>query len=142
MGNELLTGIITKLRDTFGYDTTIYLDEVKQELQEPCFFVRILEVSQEPGLDNRYRRKYFLDIEYHCDEDVQTARKFADVANTLLMAVEYIYMGDDLVRGTGIHYEVQDNVLHFFINYDFFVFRVPDEVPYMETLTQRGNLKG
>ena len=142
MGNDLITGVMTRLRDTFGEDTTVYFDEVKQELNEPCFFVRTLEVSQELVVRNRYRRIYHLDIEYHPEDRQQTAREIADVANTMLMAMEYIHIGENLTRGTNIRYEVQEKVLHFFVDYDFFVFKVLEEEEYMETLTQTQYVKG
>ncbi len=142
MGNDLITGVMTRLRDTFGEDTTVYFDEVNQELNEPCFFVRTLEVSQELVVRNRYRRIYHLDIEYHPEDRQQTAREIADVANTMLMAMEYIHIGENLTRGTNIRYEVQDKVLHFFVDYDFFVFKVLEEEEYMETLTQTQYVKG
>lgn len=142
MGNDLITGVMTRLRDTFGEDTTVYFDEVKQELNEPCFFVRTLEVSQELVVRSRYRRIYHLDIEYHPEDRQQTAREIADVANAMLMAMEYIYIGENLTRGTNIRYEVQDKVLHFFVDYDFFVFKVLEEEEYMETLTQTQYVKG
>lgn len=142
MGNDLITGVMTRLRDTFGEDTTVYFDEVKQELNEPCFFVRTLEVSQELVVRNRYRRIYHLDIEYHPEDRQQTAREIADVANAMLMAMEYIHIGENLTRGTNIRYEVQDKVLHFFVDYDFFVFKVLEEEEYMETLTQTQYVKG
>lgn len=142
MGNDLITGVMTRLRDTFGEDTTVYFDEVKQELNEPCFFVRTLEVSQELVVRNRYRRVYHLDIEYHPEDRQQTAREIADVANAMLMAMEYIHIGENLTRGTNIRYEVQDKVLHFFVDYDFFVFKVLEEEEYMETLTQTQYVKG
>ena len=142
MGNDLITGVMTRLRDTFGEDTTVYFDEVKQELNEPCFFVRTLEVSQELVVRNRYRRIYHLDIEYHPEDRQQIAREIADVANAMLMAMEYIHIGENLTRGTNIRYEVQDKVLHFFVDYDFFVFKVLEEEEYMETLTQTQYVKG
>lgn len=141
MGNDIITGIIQKLRDTFGSETTIYVDEEKQELSEPCFFIRILTVSQDLVIRNRYRRVYSLDIEYRPEEREKIARELAEVADTLSMALEYISIGDNLTRGSGIHYEVQDGVLHFFIDYDFFVFKVLDREEYMETLIQTGHLK-
>ena len=142
MGNDLITGVMTRLRDTFGEDTTVYFDEVKQELNEPCFFVRTLEVSQELVVRNRYWRVYHLDIEYHPEDRQQTAREIADVANAMLMAMEYIHIGENLTRGTNIRYEVQDKVLHFFVDYDFFVFKVLEKEEYMETLTQTQYVKG
>lgn len=141
MENDLITGVMACLRDTFGKDTTVYLDKVKQELKEPCFFVRVLEVRQELLIRNRYRRVYSLDIEYHPREKQKKTREIAAVANTLLMSLEYINIGDNLTRGTNIYYEVQDKVLHFFIDYDFHVFKVLEKAELMEELQQNSYVK-
>lgn len=141
MENDVVNGIISKLRDVFGEETVIYLDEVKQELSEPCFFVRTLEVSQELVVRNRYRRVYSMDIEYHPSDYETVVREIQQVADTLLMQLEYIHVGENLTRGTDIRYEVQDKVLHFFVDYDFFVFKVLDRTENMEDLIQTQEVK-
>lgn len=57
--------------------------------------------------------------------------------------LEYIAVGGDLLRGSNMRYEVVDGVLHFFVNYDLHVLRVPD-VPEesMESITIESNTKG
>ena len=141
MENDVVNGTISKLRDVFGEETVIYLDEVKQELSEPCFFVRTLEVSQELTICNRYRRIYSMDIEYHPSDPDKVVREIQQVADTLLMQLEYIHVGENLTRGTDIRYEVQDKVLHFFVDYDFFVFKVLDRTENMEELIQTQEVK-
>ena len=44
-----------------------------------------------------------------------------------------IEVDGDLVYGTEMSNEIDDGVLHFFVNYDFFEIRKPDE-GYMEEL--------
>ena len=64
------------------------------------------------------------------------------VADTLLMGLEYILVGDSLVRAARTEYEVHDDVLHFMVDYDVFILREREKVPYMMTLTQRQKSKG
>ncbi|MCD8067764.1 MAG: hypothetical protein LUE87_02510 [Lachnospiraceae bacterium] len=48
--------------------------------------------------------------------------------------LEWITVDGDLLRGTQMHYEIEDNVLLFFVNYDLFVFKEQEEEA-MEELT-------
>ncbi len=65
-----------------------------------------------------------------------------EVTDTLLMGLEYIRMGDDLIRATRTEAEIHDGVLHFMADYDVFVLREREKVPPMDTLTQRQRVKG
>ena len=48
----------------------------------------------------------------------------------------------DLLHGTSVNYEIVDNVLHFFVNYNLPMIR-PAEETYMETLeTEVGTIGG
>ena len=58
------------------------------------------------------------------------------------MGLEYVLVGDSLVRATRTEYEVHDDVLHFMVDYDVFILRERENVPYMMTLTQRQKSKG
>ena len=50
--------------------------------------------------------------------------------------------GGDLLHGTGVNYEVVDNVLHFFVNFNLPMIRSTDET-MMETLeTEVGTIGG
>lgn len=142
MENDLITGIIKKLREVVTDDVKIYIDEVKQDFKEPCFFIHVLNVTQAGKLNNRYYREYLLDVEYHPKDKPNVIRELAEVGEALLLQLEIVSIGTDPVRGKNIRYEVQDGVLHFFVTYPVFVFRVLDKVPYMETLMQKQRVKG
>ena len=70
-------------------------------------------------------------------------QEIQDVASKLFDALEYITLLDgDLVRGTEMHYEKVDDVLHFFVKYNMFVYKQVEKADPMETLTVNNNVKG
>lgn len=143
MIDDLINGISVKLYELFGDGYDIEIDELPQGFAPPGFWITALKQSQAAGLDNRYRRKYHFDVLYYprIDTESQT-REISAVAEALLLGLEYITAGGNLVRGTDISYEVQDNVLHFFITFDLFVEKVRDKVDLMGELVQTQHLKG
>lgn len=44
--------------------------------------------------------------------------------------------------GTKMRYEVMEGILHFFVNYDMFVYKAEDPVPSMEEITREVSMKG
>ena len=79
-------------------------------------------------------------------EALQNATGAAAKANALL-TVSYTHLfitlpSGDLLHGTSVNYEIVDNVLHFFVNYNLPMIR-PAEETYMETLeTEVGTIGG
>jgi hypothetical protein len=142
MENEMIDGIAKRLYELFGEMYEIHIDEVKQDFKEPCFFVVDLIDGHELVMRNRYRQTHSFDIQYFPKGDKSITRECNTIKQTLLMGMEYINLGDDLIRGTDMSANVQNNVLHFFVNYNIFVFRVLDPVPKMQTLAQTQHLKG
>lgn len=141
MVNDIITGISKKLRDTFGGGYKINIDEKRQGFTAPCFFIVFLTSSQELVVRNRYYRTYSFDIQYFPESQSGITRECNEVADKLLMVMEYINLSNDLIRGTKMSAEEHDDVLHFFVDYDVFVFQVLDEVPKMQILKQTQNLK-
>lgn len=133
MINDIINGISTKLNQVFGSDYKIYKEEIKQGLKEPCFSIVVLEPSQEAKLPNRYFRSYPFDI--HFFPESKTKNEMYNVAEKLLIELEYITVLDNLCRGTKMRYEMVDGVLHFFVNYDLFIKKPKELGEYMETLT-------
>ena len=65
------------------------------------------------------------------------------VAGTMVEALDFISLPNgDQLHGTSVNYEIVDNVLHFFVNYNLPMIR-PAEETYMETLeTEVGTIGG
>jgi len=141
MVNNLIDGISIKLNQVFGDGMKIYSESVEQGLKEPCFFIAVLNPSQNQMIGLRYFRQHPFDIHYFPaipgnNEEIQA------VASQLLDALEYITLLDgSMVRGTEMNHEKVDGVLHFFVQYNMFVTKsvVLDD---METLVVNSDVKG
>ena len=142
MVNDLIDAISVKLNQVFGDGVRIYSESVKQGLKEPCFFIAVLNPTQSPIIGVRYFRAHPFDIHYFPSKDGGN-QEIQDVASKLFDALEYITLLDgDLVRGTEMHYEKVDDVLHFFVKYNMFVYKQVEKADPMETLTVNNNVKG
>lgn len=139
MINDIIDAISIKLNQVFGDGVKIYSENVEQGLQEPCFFIKPLNPSQTQIIWSRYYREYPIDIHYF----PQVQGNFAEmmvIADSLMSQMDLITMiNGDMIRGTDIHYEVVDGVLHFFVKYMMIVSIsvTPDEG--MDTLTINTN---
>lgn len=142
MLNDIMTAISQKIRSVFGSEYKIYFDEIAQGFKEPCFFIALLQANQKQIIGNRYFREHFFDIHYYPKSTAGITREVNEVVDKLLMVLEYISMDGDLIRGTKMKYEVHDQVLHFFINYDVFVKKELEKVPFMMEYHQIQHVKG
>ena len=64
-----------------------------------------------------------------------------EVLESLYDALEIIEVDGDLLRGTNMTNEMDEGVLHFFVNYDFFTIRKEDKT-FMEHLEHSSDVKG
>lgn len=133
MINDLINGIAVKLNSVFGSEYRIYKEDIKQGLKEPCFSVVLLEAEQSAKLPNRYLKQCQFDIHYF--PKTLTKNEMYEVAEKLLIELEYITVLDNLCRGIKMRYEIVDDVLHFFVNYDFFIKKEVIKQDGMEALT-------
>lgn len=141
MVNEIITAISQRLCEAFD-DPEIYIDKLPQGFDEPCFFIRALQAGQKQIIGDRYFRTHGFDMHYFPAERCNVAREINEVADRLWMALEYIDLPNGPMRGTQMRREVEDDVLHFFVNYDTFIFKVHDRGAKMRTLQQKQKIKG
>jgi hypothetical protein len=142
MVNDLIDAISIKLNQVFGDGKRIYSESVKQGLQEPCFFIAVLNPLQTQMIGNRYFRQHPFDIHYF--PAVQDSNnELQEMASDLFDALEYVTLTNgDLVHGIKMHYEVVDGVLHFFVDYNMYISKVEVPADNMETLTVNNDVKG
>lgn len=141
MINKIISGISVAIGSEFGDVYEIHKESAEQGLEEPCFSILCLNPTVEQFLGKRYFRTNQFCIHYF----PSTAERNAEchsAAERLFTALEYITVGDDLCRGTEMHYEVNDGVLSFFVNYDMFVFKETEETPVMAEYTHNTDVKG
>lgn len=134
MVNKIITGISQVLDAEFNSGSeayTIYTEKVEQDLEEPCFFILSLKPSKNQLVGNRYKRDYSFDIHYFPKDISNSNNECNEVAEILYDILEYITVDGNLVRGTKMDYEIVDEVLHFFVNFNMVV---KNDIPKEETM--------
>lgn len=120
-------------------DIAISGEEIKQNLDPPCFFVRLLEPAHEQELGRRYFRIHPFVVRYYAVD--RTNDDMYDMAERLTSALQWIAVGDRPVRGIGMRFEIVDEILHFFVEYNFHVFAPRPDQPSMQALDVQEGLK-
>lgn len=121
MLNEIIKGVARQLDAVFGEGYEIYQNMVRQGLSEPCFFIGVLQPEQRPLLGRQARRFNPLVLQYLPRTAGDNAEMLA-VAEKLLEDLAFIQLlNGDWLRGTNMRYEIQNGILHFFVNYNLTV---------------------
>lgn len=141
MINSIIEAISISLNEEFGDGYETHMEEIKQGLKEPCFFITCLNPTTELFLGKRYFRTNQFCIQYF-PETNEKQRECNGVAERMLQCLEYItiYGEDKPIMGTKMKYEVIDGVLNFFVNYDCFVRKIEQQTP-MESLQASTSVK-
>lgn len=137
MINSIIAAISVALNAEFGYVN--HMEEIKQDLVEPCFFIQCVNPTTELFLGKRYFRQNQFCIQYFPKSD-KKERECNEVAEKMIWRLEYITVDGQKMRGTKMKHNVAGGVLNFFLNYDCFVYRVETDEP-METLDSTTNMK-
>lgn len=141
MINSIIEAISISLDEEFGDGYETHMEEIKQGLKEPCFFITCLNPTTELFLGKRYFRTNQFCIQYF-PETNEKQRECNGVAERMWQCLEYItiYGEDKPIMGTKMKYEVVDGVLNFFVNYDCFIRKIEQQTP-MESLQASTNVK-
>jgi hypothetical protein len=137
MINQIIEAIASAMNTEFNAtkdNYEIYVNDIKQGLKEPCFFISCLSPSMQLYPSRRYKRENFFCVQYF-PESEEARTECMDVAERLFECLEYIWISGDTkpMHGTGMRYEINDEVMSFFVNYNCFV-QKKDNTEKMGTL--------
>jgi len=121
-------------------DIPIMGEEIKQGLTPPCFFVKLLEPEHFQELGRRFFRYHPFDVQYFATDRSNEA--MYDMADRLIEALQQIKVAGRPVRGTKMRFEIVDEVLHFFVEYNFHVWAERPDDPLMQRLDVEEGLNG
>lgn len=146
MINQIIDAISVAIAEEFGDDYNIYDERINQELEEPCFFISLVNDNRELFLDKRYYSQNHFVVQYFPGSDL-IQRECNDVAERLHGCLEYITLYDadaeqdetKPIRGGQMQSEMKDDVLHFFVDYNGFLMKQTTETN-MENLLQQVNV--
>ncbi len=137
--NDILDSISIKINELFGDDYKIYTDNVKQGLEMPCFFIKMLPSNKKKLIGNRYENECNLVIHSMLDEE--NTEEYNDISDKLY-ELEYItLLNGDMLKGYGMRTEISDDVLLFFVTYKYFTYKNKAKDDDMENLTLDGDVK-
>lgn len=135
MLNDIITGISKKLYAVFGEDYAVYVENVEQYLQKPCFCITHVSTNRQRISKQRYLSRNLFDILFFASEN-EPKKQMNDVADTMLDELEYIdVQTNDLLHGTEMRHEIIDDVLHFFVNYNLVLLKTESTGNKMEQKT-------
>lgn len=117
------------------------MEEIKQGLKEPCFFISCINQDFRRYMGKRYLRQNQFAIQYFPESEVNANEECHGVAERMNWCLETIEVPDGRIHGTQMKYEVVDGVLNFTVNYDCFVYRRNLDI-YMEKVKHHTDVKG
>lgn len=151
MVNEIINGIAKAVKAEFPESKKTYIDEIEQgmaeEINRPCFFIALLDASQEQHLGRRLWREHNFNVHYFPQNEGSPNREINTVLDQLRLALRFIDVKEDSgagvskIAGTDMRHEVVDGVLHFFVSFNLFVLLSPSDNPYMETVDHEQRIK-
>ena len=131
MINKIMDAIAIKLHETFGEEYEIHKNDIKQGLQEPCFLITLIDSTKENLLNLRSKRLLPFDILFFPDKGKSQCYEVSDTLMNELHMIKCI--DEELFHGTKMRSEVIDDVLHFFVNYNYIEIISEEKNDSMET---------
>lgn len=126
---EIINGISKKIYGFYEGLYDIYVEEVEQGLQMPCFMINLISSDIRMILQPRYKFESVFDVIYFGEG----YKDCMDRGSELYDILEYITIKDkDLIRGTKMNMDIIKNILHFRVNYNLILQNKPDIIDMME----------
>lgn len=139
MINDIMNALTVKLKESFG--VKIYINQVPQNFEEPCFFVHVISTDKTQIVDLRYKAVTVFGIDYIADENKKDSRDIYEVIEKLNSITNLITLENgDIMRGTERKTEIQDGNMHSFIQFSYFI-NGKRENEKMENLSIEGGIK-
>lgn len=138
MIDSIITGISTTLYGVFGYEN--YKNEIPQDLNPPCFYIRCIEPGVQKFIGTRYLKRNHFVIQYFPSTDDRKGECYR-VGEKMFECLEVIPVDDFFLRGTEMRFDVVDGVLHFFVDYNAFVRKAVQKQDAMETMQNNVQVK-
>lgn len=118
----IISGISNALFETFGYEN--YATKIPQNLETPCFFIQCIEPKSKKYIGTRYLRKHHFVVQYFPQSKSDANTECYSVGEQMYECLEVINVDGFFLRGTEMKFEIVDDVLHFFVDYNAFIKKI------------------
>jgi len=136
--NDVRQAVHAALAECFP-DVPVLDGEPPEETSPPYFVVQLLESGHVQELGRRYQRQYPFSIQY-VDPDAGNEDRY-DMADHLSDALQWIEAAGRPVRGTGMKFRIENQILHFSVEYRIRVWKPVQPDPAMQTLDLKEGVK-
>ncbi len=140
MLNIIIDAVSAKIKAELGESFTIYKEPQEQGFLTPCFFIGLKASAQKKMIGKRYFLERQFDIEYH-PGSVNKNAEIHDMIDRLNHILEYVEPEGEVLRGTKMNCEIKDNILHFYVNYNSYVYKQTEAEEVMESAEVNYRLK-
>ncbi len=123
---NIINAISVALNNEFK-EYPVYSEQIKSNLQKPCFFINISSFSEEKMLSNRYSQRATFRITHFISESLRTNEELINVANCVKDIIEFIDFDNHKFNGKKISYNIEENMLIFYVTYSYFVYKTSVE---------------
>ncbi len=126
---EIINGISQKIYGFYEGLYDIYVEDVEQGLEVPCFMINLISSNIRMILKPRLYKRQVFDVIYFGEG----YKDCMDRGSELYDILEYITINDkDLIRGTKMNMDIIKNILHFRVRYNLILQNKPDIINMME----------
>ena len=128
MVEDVISAVSNALYSEFGNDYRIYADNIEQNLVRPCFFINVVRPAVLSGSIGRDKMSVPLVIQYF-PSTLGKRLECYKVSDRMFRCLKYPEFNNVVYRGTDLKYDINDDKLNFYVQYDFFTFvTTTDEV--------------
>lgn len=136
--NDVRQAVHAALAEFFP-DVPVLDGEAPEETSPPYFVVQLLESGHVQELGRRYQRQYPFSIQY-VDPDAENEDRY-DAADKLSDALQWIEVAGRPVRGMGMKFKIENQILQFSVEYRIRVWKTAPPDPAMQTLDLKEGVK-
>lgn len=120
MIKEVIDCISNKIQEAFGDGYLVCSEDITEELIVPRFVVKLKSAAALSMLGTRIKRENLFEISYYPASVCEPNAEIYTVSEKLINELEFIVMPNgDRILGRKQNMKVEENILHFLVNYDF-----------------------
>lgn len=118
--NEIKEAVAEKIAQKYQYP--VYIENTKQRTKKPAFFVDLEDAKIRNVMnDERYKVETIFNVYFVLSDDEENVnRVLTEIAHDLFFSLNYIKVGDASLRGSNMDFGINDGIMTFVVNYDFF----------------------
>lgn len=145
--NKVISSISMAIHNVDEWkDIDIYKEKDNEEINTPRIFIWLMnatESNRRTFKTETYEVMQMMQIRYYPDENSTTKyQDCLDFAHKLKRVLKIINVDDVIIRGSNINFNIDENILKFYVDYTYRVYYQPEEVAKQQQLSDNYFLKG